>query len=72
MIKMPVMVEVWSVDSLAECLDAVGPELYRKLWSFVPAEGESPKGKEIWHLLSEDEKRELVGAVHSEFPDDED
>lgn len=24
MIKMPVMVEVWSVDSLAECLDAVG------------------------------------------------
>ena len=37
-----------------------------------PAEGESPKGKDIWHLLSEDEKRELVDAVHSEFPDDED
>ena len=72
MIKMPVMVEVWSVDSLAECLDAVGPELYRKLWSFVPAEGESPKGKDIWHLLSEDEQRELVDAVHIEFPDDED
>lgn len=72
MIKMPVMVEVWSVDSLAECLDAVGPELYRKLWSFVPAEGESPKGKDIWHLLSGDEKRELVDAVHIEFPDDED
>ncbi len=71
-IKMPVLVEVWSVDSLAECLDAVGPELYRKLWSFVPAEGESPKGKEIWHLLSEDEQRELVDAVHIEFPDDED
>lgn len=52
MIKMPVTVEVWGVDSLAECLDAVGPELYRKLWSFVPAEGESPKGKDIWHLLS--------------------
>ncbi|HFT1210511.1 TPA: hypothetical protein ACHT89_004656, partial [Escherichia coli] len=29
--KMPVTVEVWGVDSLAECLDAVGPELYRKL-----------------------------------------
>ena len=72
MIKMPVTVEVWGVDSLAECLDAVGPELYRKLWSFVPAEGESPKGKGIWHLLSEDEKRELVDAVHSEFPGDED
>ena len=69
MIKMPVTVEVWG---LAECLDAVGPELYRKLWSFVPAEGVSPKGKDIWHLLSEDEKRELVDAVHSEFPDDED
>ncbi|CAJ1305491.1 hypothetical protein JRT83AECX_JRT83AEC_04723 [Escherichia coli] len=72
MIKMPVTVEVWGVDSLAECLDAVGPELCRKLWSFVPAEGESPKGKDIWHLLSEDEKRELVDAVHSEFPDDKD
>ncbi|EJE3893276.1 hypothetical protein M3979_004434 [Escherichia coli] len=72
MIKMPVTVEVWGADSLAECLDAVGPELYRKLWSFVPAEGELPKGKDIWHLLSEDEKRELVDAVHSEFPDDED
>nr|UVY32852.1 MAG: hypothetical protein [Bacteriophage sp.] len=71
-IKMPVLVEVWSVDSLAECLDAVGPELHRKLWSFVPAEGESPKGKDIWHLLSEDEQRELVDAVHIEFPDDED
>lgn len=71
-IKMPVLVEVWSVDSLAECPDAVGPELYRKLWSFVPAEGESPKGKDIWHLLSEDEKRQLVDAVHSEFPDEED
>ncbi|MHC6590861.1 hypothetical protein ACYTVM_23865 (plasmid) [Escherichia coli] len=70
--KMPVTVEVWGVDSLAECLDAVGPELYRKLWSFVPAEGEPPKGKDIWHLQSEDEKRELVDAVHSEFPGDED
>lgn len=36
---MPVIVEVWSVDSLAECLDGVGPALTRKLWSFVPAEG---------------------------------
>ncbi|MCP6744739.1 hypothetical protein NL531_30650, partial [Klebsiella pneumoniae] len=24
---MPVIVEVWSVDSLAECLDGVGPAL---------------------------------------------
>lgn len=45
MIKMPVTVEVWGVDSTAECLDAVGPELYRKLWSFVPAEGNRPKGR---------------------------
>lgn len=36
--NMPVIVEVWSVDSLAECLDGVGPALTRKLWSFVPAE----------------------------------
>ncbi|MGM4557840.1 hypothetical protein NA972_21560 [Salmonella sp. NW184] len=69
---LPVIVEVWSVDSLAECLDAVGgPELYRKLWSFVPAEGESPKGKDIWHLLTEEEKRELVVAVKEEFPDEQ-
>ncbi len=45
MIKMPVTVEVWGVDSLAECLDAVGPELYRKLWSFVPQKGNRPKGR---------------------------
>ncbi|ENK7429255.1 hypothetical protein AABF16_003691 [Salmonella enterica] len=68
---LPVIVEVWSVDSLAECLDAVGLELYRKLWSFVPAEGESPKGKDIWHLLTEEEKRELVVAIKEEFPDEE-
>lgn len=71
MVKMPVMVKVWSVDSLAECLDAVGPELYRKLWSFVPAEGESPKGKDVWHLLTDEEKRELVAAVKEEFPDED-
>ncbi|WP_411512037.1 hypothetical protein QM042_02160 [Escherichia coli] len=64
MIKVPLTVKAHGVSFLAECLDAVGPELYRKLWSFVPAEGESPKGKDIWHLLSEDEKRELVDAVH--------
>ncbi|UYW75852.1 hypothetical protein OFY05_23440 (plasmid) [Pseudocitrobacter faecalis] len=64
-INMPVMVEVWSVDSLAECLDDCGAGVVpAKLWSFVPAEGESPKGKDIWHLLSEDEQRELVDAVH--------
>ncbi|HDY8644987.1 TPA: hypothetical protein RRH48_005376, partial [Klebsiella pneumoniae] len=51
---MPVIVEVWSVDSLAECLDGVGPALTRKLWSFVPAEGESPKGKDVWHLLTDE------------------
>ncbi|EBC4878896.1 hypothetical protein BVM70_21360 [Salmonella enterica subsp. enterica serovar Cotham] len=71
MMDLPVIVEVWSVDSLAECLDAVGPELYRKLWSFVPAEGGSPKGKDIWHLLTEEEKRELVVAIKEEFPDEE-
>ncbi|EAM1843989.1 hypothetical protein FDR03_22480 [Salmonella enterica] len=71
MMDLSVIVEVWSVDSLAECLDAVGPELYRKLWSFVPSEGESPKGKDIWHLLTEEEKRELVVAIKEEFPDEE-
>ncbi|MHB4924348.1 hypothetical protein ACYB6O_24000 [Klebsiella pneumoniae] len=65
---MPVIVEVWSVDSLAECLDGVGPARTRKLWSFVPAEGESPKGKDVWHLLTDEEKRELVAAVKEEFP----
>ena len=70
-VQIPGIVEVWNVDSLAECLDAVGPELYRKLWSFVPGEGETPKGKDIWHLLGEEEKRQLVAAVKEEFPDEE-
>ncbi|MHA4441063.1 hypothetical protein ACXP0F_20145, partial [Klebsiella pneumoniae] len=43
----------------------------RKLWSFVPAEGESPKGKVVWHLLTDEEKRELVAAVKEEFPDED-
>ncbi|WP_201621211.1 hypothetical protein [Klebsiella oxytoca] len=64
--NMPVIVEVWSVDSLAECLDGVGPALTRKLWSFVPAKGES-----VWHLLTDEEKRELVAAVKEEFPDED-
>ncbi len=69
--NMPVIVEVWSVDSLAEYLDGVGPALTRKLWSFVPAKGESPKGKDVWHLLTDEEKRELVAAVKEEFPDED-
>lgn len=70
-IKMPSIVEAWSVDSLAECLDAVGPELYRKLWSLVPENGESPRGQEVWRLLTDEEKVELVYAVKEAFPDED-
>ncbi|OAT24239.1 hypothetical protein M977_00070 [Buttiauxella gaviniae ATCC 51604] len=70
MIKMPVVVETWSVDSLAECLDGVGPSLYRKLCSFVPAKGDTPKGRDVWSLLNDEEKHELVEAIKLEFPGD--
>lgn len=68
-IVMPTLVEVWSVDSLAECLDGVGESLYGKLWSFVPADGETPKGKDVWNELTDDEKRELLEAISQEYPD---
>ncbi len=45
MIKMPVTVEVWGVDSLAECLDAVGPELYRSCGRSSRQKGNRPKGR---------------------------
>jgi hypothetical protein len=31
-IKMPGLLNYWSVDELAECLDGVGEELYKKLY----------------------------------------
>lgn len=37
MTKFPPMLEYWTADEVAECLDGLGNNLYIKLWSFVGA-----------------------------------
>lgn len=37
-VKMPDLFNYWTVDTVAECIDGVGEELYRKLWSFITPE----------------------------------
>ena len=68
-IKMPGLLNYGSVDELAECLDGVGEELYKKLWSYIPAEGDGPTGAEIWNDLTEEQQQRLSDAVYREFPD---
>lgn len=45
MIKMPVTVEVWGVDSLAECLDAVGRSCTASCGRSSRQKGNRPKGR---------------------------
>lgn len=68
-VKMPELLKYWSVDELAECLDGVGKELYAKLWSYIPAKGDGPKGVEVWKDLTEEQQQRLSDAVYREFPD---
>lgn len=37
-VQMPDLLNYWTVDAVAECIDGVGEELYRKLWSFITPE----------------------------------
>lgn len=70
-IAMPDLLNYWTVDEVAECLDGVGDDLYRKLWSYITAETDSnpPLAKVAWEALTHEEKAELVLAVEQEFPD---
>ena len=63
--------DVWSPDDVAECMDGVSDDLYRRLWSLtkeVPsltAEDETPDCQfkralaHVWHHLTEREQVEL-------------
>ncbi|WP_258315919.1 hypothetical protein, partial [Klebsiella variicola] len=70
---MPELLNHWTVDEVAECLDGVGQELYRKLWSYIEAttDGEAPLAKVAWGDLTREHKVELVHAIQQEFPDDD-
>ncbi len=72
-IAMPELLNHWTVDEVAECLDGVGQELYRKLWSYIEAttDGEAPLAKVAWGDLTREHKVELVHAIQQEFPDDD-
>lgn len=67
--KMPDLLNYWTVDSVAECIDGVGQELSRKLWSFVTAD-HSPLGKVAWEAFTDEEKAELAAAIAKEFPEE--
>ena len=67
--EMPDLLNYWTVDSVAECIDGVGQELSRKLWSFVTAD-HSPLGKVVWETFTDEEKAELAAAIAKEFPEE--
>ncbi|MGS5488376.1 hypothetical protein ACVD67_18230 [Klebsiella quasipneumoniae] len=69
-VKMPDLLNYWTVDSVAECIDGVGQELSRKLWSFVTAD-HSPLGKVAWETFTDEEKVELAAAIAKEFPEEQ-
>lgn len=62
---------VWSPDEVAECLDGVSTDLYRRLWSLVrlvpalTADDETPDCgfkrslSHVWQHLTESEQTEL-------------
>lgn len=72
-IAMPELLNHWTVDEVAECLDGVGQELYRKLWSYIEAttDSEAPLAKVAWGDLTREHKVELIHAIQQEFPDDD-
>lgn len=73
-VKMPDLFNYWTVDEVAECVDGVGQELYRKLWSFITPETDgknAPLAKVAWETFTEEEKTKLAAAVNKEFPADD-
>lgn len=73
-VKMPELLSYWTVDEVAECIDGIGSDIYRKLWSFITPEtdGENaPLAKVAWETFTEEEKTKLAAAVNKEFPDDD-
>lgn len=68
-VKMPGLLNYWSVDELAECLDGVGEELYKKLWSYIANGKDAPTGAEVWKDLTKEQQQRLADAVYREFPD---
>lgn len=59
---------VWSPDEVAECLDGVNGDLYRRLWELVelvPPNGETPDTRfdralsKVWDKLDAYEQAEL-------------
>ena len=72
-VKMPDLLNYWTIDAVAECIDGVGEELYRKLWSFITPEtdGENaPLAKVAWETFTDEERAKLAAAVAKEFPED--
>ena len=43
-IEIPEGLEYWTCDAISECLDGIGDELSRKLWSFLDSGNDKPLG----------------------------
>ena len=62
----------WSVDSVGEAISGVYnnakfPELYGKLWSFVPEKGEAPSLGEMSSHFSVAELEELDALYEADY-----
>lgn len=66
----PENIDIWSVDSVAECIDGLSHTTYCTLWNdFVPHEmspdpdAEPPALKDIWSQLNPEIQRDIIAGA---------
>tara|TARA_R110000772_G_scaffold266938_1_gene390126 strand:- start:660 stop:911 length:252 start_codon:yes stop_codon:yes gene_type:complete len=62
----PAVLEAWSVDEVAECIDGVGYDAYGQLWKLVELDekaGKPPRSlKDAWRSLDAAAKKNIIEA----------
>ncbi|EPJ5021519.1 hypothetical protein PVT16_004621 [Klebsiella pneumoniae] len=72
-VKMPELLSYWTVDEVAECIDGIGSDIYRKLWSFITPETDgkdAPLAEVAWGTFTDEEKAKVAAAIAKDFPED--
>lgn len=70
---MPELLSYWTVDEVAECIDGIGSDIYRKPWSFITPETDgkdAPLAEVAWETFTDEEKAKVAAAIAKEFPED--
>lgn len=54
-VKMPDLLNYWTVYTVTECIDGIGTDIYQALWSFIAPEtdgDDAPLAKVAWPTLT--------------------